>query len=65
MYLALRLAVWEVLAPKCPIILDDALIRFDQKRMERALDLLKELSGERQIILFSCQEREKEYWNRM
>ena len=65
MYLALRLAVWEVLAPECPIILDDALIRFDQKRMERALDLLRELSEKRQILLFSCQEREKEYWNRM
>ena len=65
LYLALRLAVWEVLAPECPIILDDALIRFDQKRMERALELLKELSEKRQILLFSCQEREKEYWNRM
>ena len=65
MYLALRLAVWEVLAPECPIILDDALIRFDQKRMERALELLKELSEKRQILLFSCQEREKEYRNRM
>ena len=65
MYLAMRLAVWEVLAPECPIILDDALIRFDQKRMERALELLKELSEKRQILLFSCQEREKEYWNRM
>ena len=65
MYLALRLAVWEVLAPECPIVLDDALIRFDQKRMERALELLKELSENRQILLFSCQEREREYWNRM
>ena len=65
MYLALRLAVWEVLAPECPIILDDALIRFDQERMERALELLKELSEKRQILLFSCQEREKEYMSRM
>ena len=62
MYLALRLAVWEVLAPECPIILDDALIRFDQTRMERALDLLRELSEKRQILLFSCQERERAYW---
>ena len=65
MYLALRLAVWEVLAPECPIVLDDALIRFDQTRMERALELLKELSEKRQILLFSCQEREKEYMSRM
>lgn len=64
MYLALRLAVWEVLAPQSPLILDDALIRFDQARMERALDLLKELGKTRQILLFSCQEREREYLDR-
>ena len=61
MYLALRLAVWEVLAPKCPIILDDALIRFDQARLEKAMELLLELGEKRQILLFSCQEREREY----
>ena len=64
MYLALRLAVWEVLAPECPIVLDDALIRFDQERMERALELLEELSEKRQILLFSCQMREKEYMSK-
>ena len=64
MYLALRLAVWEVLAPQSPLILDDALIRFDQSRMERAMDLLKELGKTRQILLFSCQEREREYLDR-
>ena len=63
MYLALRLAVWEVLAPDCPIILDDALIRFDQRRMERALDLLADLAADRQLLLFSCQDRERDYLN--
>jgi uncharacterized protein YhaN len=58
-YLALRLAVWEVLSPDSPLILDDALVRFDQLRMERTMELLKELSENRQILLFSCQDREK------
>ncbi len=61
MYLALRLAVWEVLSPDSPLILDDALVRFDQGRMERAMDLLGLLAKERQILVFSCQEREKQY----
>ncbi len=61
MYLALRLAVWEVLAPKSPLILDDALIRFDQARLEKALELLSELGNKQQILLFSCQSREKEW----
>ena len=64
MYLALRLAVWEELSPNSPLILDDALIRFDQARMEKAVDLLTELGGKQQIILFSCQNREKEYLKR-
>ena len=40
-------------------ILDDALLGFDDKRAKAALELLKELSKERQIILFTCQSREK------
>ncbi len=64
MYLALRLAVWEALSPDSPLILDDALIRFDQGRMEQALDLLNDLSQKRQILVFSCQKREKAYLNR-
>ena len=59
MYLALRLAVWEVLSPDSPLVLDDALIRFDQTRLEKAMELLAELGEKRQILLFSCQDREK------
>lgn len=63
MYLALRLAVWEALNPHAPLILDDALIRFDQQRLSCALQLLKELSRQRQIILLSCQDREQNLAN--
>ena len=63
-YLALRLAVWEVLSPGSPLILDDALVRFDQLRMERAMEVLKELSENRQILLFSCQDRERTWMER-
>ncbi len=63
LYLALRLAVSQELIPGAPMILDDALVRFDEKRMKAALDLLKEESNNRQIILFSCHQREKEYVN--
>ena len=59
MYLALRLAVWTTLNPNGPLILDDALLRLDEKRLENAVALLKELGETRQIILFSCQDREK------
>ena len=58
MYLALRLAVAEELTPKVPLILDDALVRFDDARMQAAVEILRELSQNRQVILFSCQSRE-------
>ena len=41
--------------------MDDALAAFDQERMERALDLLVELSREEQILFFTCQSREGTY----
>lgn len=65
-YLALRLAVCLLVLPQedpCPIILDDALANFDDRRMGCALDYLTELAGERQILLFTCHNREAEYLN--
>lgn len=61
LYLALRLAVCRLCLPeKPPILLDDALVSFDDARMELALGLLWELSGEQQMLLFTCQRREGE-----
>ena len=57
--LALRLALSE--DSDCPLILDDALITFDDERMGLALDYLRELAETRQILLFTCQSREKKY----
>lgn len=60
LYLALRLAVAEELTPRAPLILDDALVRFDDKRMGEAVSILRELAENRQVILFTCQGREAE-----
>lgn len=59
LYLALRLAVAEELTPDAPIILDDALVRFDDKRMQAALEILREAADKKQVILFTCQSRER------
>ena len=59
LYLALRLAVAEELTPNAPIILDDALVRFDDTRMRAALNILREMAENKQIILFTCQSRER------
>ena len=59
MYLALRLAVCGELLGEAPIVLDDALTRFDDTRLASALKLLRREAESRQILLFSCQSREK------
>lgn len=59
LYLSLRLAVAEELTPDAPLILDDALVRFDDVRMATALQILREQAGQKQVILFTCQSREK------
>ena len=59
LYLALRLAVSQELTPEAPFILDDALVRFDDTRLSQALAILEETAKDRQVILFTCQDREK------
>ena len=61
LYLALRLAVAEELTPDAPMILDDALVRFDDKRLEAAMKILRSTAQRKQVILFTCQGREKQY----
>lgn len=58
MYLALRLAVSRALMPDGLLVMDDALVRFDDVRHKAAMEILKEDAEKRQIILFTCQERE-------
>ena len=58
LYLALRLAVARELTPEAPLILDDALVRFDDVRHAAAMEILKEEADQKQIILFTCQSRE-------
>ncbi|MGN0985696.1 MAG: ATP-binding protein [Candidatus Enterenecus sp.] len=58
LYLAVRLALCRLTLPGAPILLDDALCAFDDQRMELALDCLRDMAGERQILLFTCHSRE-------
>ena len=41
-------------------MLDDALTAFDDERAKLALKLLRELSEQQQILLFTCHTREGE-----
>ena len=61
LYLALRLAVAAELVPDAPLILDDALVRFDEQRLAQAMSVLKEEAEQRQILLFTCHSRESRH----
>ena len=66
LYLAVRLAICDLVLPEdksVPLILDDALLTFDDDRLHAALDYLLEESEKRQILLFTCQKREGAYLN--
>lgn len=60
LYFALRLAVAEELTPDAPLVLDDAFVRFDDTRLKAALEILRQEAETKQVILFTCQHREKE-----
>ena len=61
LYLSLRLAVAEALTPEAPLVLDDALVRFDDKRLAETLALLTKAAQTKQVILFTCQSREAKH----
>lgn len=66
LYFALRLAICDLILPKdthAPLILDDAFTSFDDQRVLLALELLREVSQKRQVLLFSCHSREAKLMN--
>ncbi|MGL5379388.1 AAA family ATPase [Clostridium sp.] len=62
LYLSLRLTFIEMLYDKknVPVILDDAFVQYDDERVYRVLDILVNSNFE-QLIIFTCQKREKAY----
>lgn len=59
MYLALRLAAADIIfsEDRKPVLLDDALVTYDNKRMAEALGCMA--AHVEQVLLFSCHTREK------
>ena len=60
LYLSLRLAMLdEISKEKIPIILDEAFAYYDNKRLKNILLYLANEFKDRQIIIFTCTNREK------
>ncbi len=57
LYLSMRLAFIKEYAKRVgtlPLIVDDILVNFDSRRAKTTIRLLNEISGENQIIMFTC-----------
>lgn len=63
MYLALRVSLVQFYSEETkhhlPMILDDCFVHFDNRRLEKTLSLLGELAERHQIIICTCQSRER------
>lgn len=67
LYLSLRIALSNILSgnQNIPLILDDSFVQYDSKRLKKSLEMLSRESERRQVILFTCQEREAELSKQM
>lgn len=59
-YLAFRLAMLELMKTGAPLLLDDILMQYDDKRAEKTIEMLEEFSEETgiQVLLFTCRNRD-------
>jgi uncharacterized protein YhaN len=58
LYVSLRLAISDIMSKeyRIPFIIDDAFIHFDGIRTKRVMDLLHNISGKQQMIIFTCRQ---------
>lgn len=62
LYFSVRFGIIELVGEKSlPVFLDDAFIRYDEKRLNEVLSFLYEYSKNGQVIVSTCQIREKEF----
>ncbi|MDR4498106.1 MAG: AAA family ATPase [Candidatus Scalindua sp.] len=57
LYLSMRLAFIKEYANRAgplPIIVDDILVNFDPKRAKATLQLINEVAGQHQVVMFTC-----------
>jgi uncharacterized protein YhaN len=62
LYLSLRISLSNILSgnQNIPIILDDSFVQYDSNRLRKSIEMIARESERRQVILFTCQEREVE-----
>lgn len=67
LYVSLRVGLGNILSgnQNIPLIFDDSFVQYDSKRLKNSIEMLARESERRQIILFTCQEREADIAKQM
>ena len=66
LYFALRFGIVDSINNEgLPLILDDCFIQYDDSRLKNIIEFLYKKSKERQIILFTCHNRENKILDEM
>jgi DNA repair exonuclease SbcCD ATPase subunit len=67
LYLAARLSLMDIICGDRhpPLLLDDPFVTFDQRRLARAMEVLKDFSRGRQVIIFTCGDQYDAYADRL
>lgn len=66
MYLSLRLSsINSISNENIPVFLDESFVYFDDERLKNILKFMNEYYPEKQIIIFTCSNREKEALNKL
>lgn len=67
LYLSLRVGLGNILSgnKNIPLIFDDSFVQYDSRRLRNSIEMLAKESERRQVILFTCQEREAELAKQM
>ena len=63
LYLAARLSLVKIICEgrRPPLLLDDLFVTFDSRRLEKAMEVLRDFSTEQQIIIFTCSDQYDAY----
>lgn len=65
-HFALRFSIINAMKNEnLPLILDDCFVQYDEQRLENILKFLDKIGDKVQILLFTCQNREKEILDRL
>ncbi len=64
-YLSLRLALASALLDRAPfpIIMDDPIVHFDNERLSRMIEIIKELQPSHQFLYFTCHAEMETKWS--